>query len=77
MTAAEAALAEAPLVEVRGISKRFPGVRALDRVLLSGHYVVPLYNAPDVWMARWATIGRPEKPALTGAVTDSFWRAAP
>lgn len=52
-------------------------VRALDRVLLSGHYVVPLYNAPDVWMARWATIGRPEKPALTGAVTDSFWRAAP
>ena len=52
-------------------------VRALDRVLLSGHYVVPLFNTPDVWLARWTTIGRPEKPALTGAVTESFWRAAP
>lgn len=52
-------------------------VRALDRVLLSGHYVVPLYNTPEVWMVRWATIGRPERPALTGAVTETFWRVAP
>ena len=34
MNAAEVPLVEVPLVEVRGISKRFPGVRALDDVSL-------------------------------------------
>jgi ABC-type sugar transport system ATPase subunit len=34
VNAAEAPLVEVPLIEVRGISKRFPGVRALDDVSL-------------------------------------------
>ncbi len=32
-------------------------VRALDRVLMSGFYVVPLYHLPAQWVARWTTIG--------------------
>ena len=28
-------------------------VRALDRVLISGFYVVPLFHVPEQWVARW------------------------
>ena len=31
-------------------------VRALDRILMSGFYVVPLFHLPDQWVARWTTI---------------------
>ena len=34
-------------------------VRALDRVLLSGFYVVPLYHLPEQWVARWTRIEHP------------------
>ena len=30
-------------------------VRALDRVLISGCYVVPLFYLPQQWVARWTT----------------------
>ena len=33
--------------------------RALDRVLLSGFYVVPLYYPPVQWVARWTRIKHP------------------
>ena len=35
-------------------------VRALDRVLISGYYVVPLFYLPDQWVARWTTIEHPQ-----------------
>jgi peptide/nickel transport system substrate-binding protein len=49
-------------------------VRALDRVLLSGFYVVPLFYAPDQWIAYSAKLGRPDKTPLFGVNTDSWWR---
>lgn len=33
--------------------------RALDRVLLSGHYVIPQYHNPGTWIAYWDRFGRP------------------
>jgi peptide/nickel transport system substrate-binding protein len=48
-------------------------VRALDRVLLSGFYVVPLFYAPEQWIAYSAKFGRPEKTPLFGANTDAWW----
>ena len=33
-------------------------VRALDRVLISGCYVVPLFYLPEQWVARWAVSSR-------------------
>jgi peptide/nickel transport system substrate-binding protein len=51
--------------------------RALDRVLLSGNYVIPLFHAPTDWLARWNSVGRPDKPALTGAPVDTFWSKTP
>jgi peptide/nickel transport system substrate-binding protein len=49
-------------------------VRALDRVLISGHYVVPLYHLPDQWVARWVTISRPAATSLAGYLPETWWR---
>ncbi len=50
-------------------------VRALDRVLLSGSYVVPLYFRPEQWIAHWKRIERPEKIPLQGAQLPTWWHA--
>ncbi|MDJ1156875.1 extracellular solute-binding protein [Chelatococcus sp. SYSU_G07232] len=50
-------------------------VRAFDRVLLSGFYVVPLFHAPSQWVAHWSTISRPETTPLFGTQPESWWRA--
>jgi peptide/nickel transport system substrate-binding protein len=48
--------------------------RALDRALISGFYVVPLYHLPKRWIARWSHVGRPEKTALYGPIPETWWR---
>ncbi|WP_210247356.1 extracellular solute-binding protein [Blastochloris sulfoviridis] len=52
-------------------------VRALDRALISGLYIIPLFHLPDIWLARWQTIGRPEKTSLYGPLPETWWRVAP
>ncbi|WP_158814828.1 extracellular solute-binding protein [Methylocapsa sp. S129] len=52
-------------------------VRALDRVLISGFYIVPLYYAPDQWIAYSARLGRPDKTPLFGVNTDAWWSKSP
>jgi peptide/nickel transport system substrate-binding protein len=49
-------------------------VRALDRVLMSGFYTVPLFHPPDQWIARWTTIRHPDTAALSGSVPEAWWR---
>jgi peptide/nickel transport system substrate-binding protein len=48
-------------------------VRALDRVLISGFYVVPLFHTPDQWIARWTRIERPAKTSLFGYLPETWW----
>jgi peptide/nickel transport system substrate-binding protein len=48
--------------------------RALDRILISGDYVVPLFYPPEIWVARWPSIARPAVPPLTGLQIESWWR---
>lgn len=48
-------------------------VRALDRLLIAGHYVLPLYHLPDRWVARWRHIARPDRLAAYDFLHDSFW----
>ena len=48
--------------------------RALDRTLLSGFYVVPLYHLPKRWIARWSHVGRPQNTALYGPIPETWWR---
>jgi peptide/nickel transport system substrate-binding protein len=49
-------------------------VRALDRLLISGFYIVPLYFAPEQWIAYSANLGRPEMTPLFGVELSSWWR---
>jgi microcin C transport system substrate-binding protein len=48
--------------------------RALDRVLLWNHYVVPQWNYPKARTARWDRFGRPEQlPEFGQAAFPAIW----
>ncbi len=49
-------------------------VHAEDRLLVSGFYMVPLYNLGGQWVARWNYIGRPDTQPLPGFETTTLWR---
>ncbi len=70
--AADAAIAA--LLEARDDEVFVSSVRALDRVLLSGFYVVPLFYAPGSWVARWAPFKHPETASMWGFLPEVWWR---
>jgi peptide/nickel transport system substrate-binding protein len=47
--------------------------RALDRVLVSGFYVIPLYYPPVQWIARWSRIAHPQRTSLYGYLPETWW----
>ena len=49
-------------------------VRALDRLLISGFYIVPLYYSPEQWIAYSAQLGRPDTTPLFGVELSAWWR---
>lgn len=63
------------LINARTREQFIDAVRAFDRVLLSGAYVVPLYFKPEQWIARWKRIERPETIPLQGSQLPTWWRA--
>jgi peptide/nickel transport system substrate-binding protein len=65
------------MLAARELDDFISATRALDRVLLSGFYIVPLYYAPDQWIAYAARLGRPERTPLFGVNFDSWWSRAP
>jgi peptide/nickel transport system substrate-binding protein len=48
-------------------------VRALDRLLLSGDYVIPLFHLPGQWVAHWSDVKRPRRTPLYGYQIDAWW----
>ena len=48
-------------------------VRALDRVLLSGDYVIPLFHLPKQWVAYSSRLGHPSGTSLYGYQLDTWW----
>ena len=50
-------------------------VRALDRILMSGTYVIPLFHLPDQWIARWTRIAHPDISSLYGYEPTTWWSA--
>jgi peptide/nickel transport system substrate-binding protein len=55
-------------------AEQFQGaVRALDRLLISGHYMVPLYHLGESWVARRSYIARPETTPLFGYQRPTWW----
>ena len=51
-------------------------VRALDRLLISGDYVIPLYHSKAVWIAHWSDLGHPSRTPLSGFALDTWWSDA-
>jgi microcin C transport system substrate-binding protein len=47
--------------------------RALDRVLLWGHYVIPNWHIKADRYAFWNKFGRPDRIPLQGADVDTWW----
>jgi peptide/nickel transport system substrate-binding protein len=72
--AADAAIAA--LVGARSREELTTAARALDRVLLSGFYVAPLYHAPDLWLAYGRGLRRPASVPKLGIPIELWWRAA-
>jgi peptide/nickel transport system substrate-binding protein len=48
-------------------------VHALDRVLVSGDYVIPLFHVPSQWVSSWRTLRHPETLPLWGYNIDTWW----
>jgi peptide/nickel transport system substrate-binding protein len=49
-------------------------VRALDRVLISGAYTVPLFHHADDWIAYWTRIQHPAATSESGFLPETWWQ---
>jgi peptide/nickel transport system substrate-binding protein len=49
-------------------------VRALDRVLISGAYTVPLFHHSDEWVAHWTRIRHPAATSESGFLLETWWQ---
>jgi peptide/nickel transport system substrate-binding protein len=50
-------------------------VRALDRALISGDYVLPLFHARKQWVGYWSNLEPAPRPTLFGFNVDTWWHA--
>jgi len=62
------------IVAARSREDFVTAVRAYDRLLISGYYVLPLFHLPEQWLARWKFIQHPEMTPLYGYQLPAFWR---
>jgi len=63
----------AAMLSVRERPDFVAAVRALDRLLISGCYVVPLFYLQDQWVARWTSVIHPERTSLSGYLPETWW----
>ena len=62
------------MLQAREHDEFVDAVRALDRVLISGAYVVPLFYLPQQWVARWSYVAHPARTSLYGYLPETWWR---
>ncbi len=72
----------AALLAARTREDFIAAVRAYDRVLLSGFYIVPLFHSSDQWIAASSALARPQATPHYGAPSgsstlDTWWRKRP
>ena len=63
----------AALIAARQPEDYQAAVRALDRALLSGFYIVPLYFAPERWIAHSKSVSHPKSWARFDLTPDTWW----
>lgn len=62
------------MLNARSDTDFIAAVRALDRVLISGNYYIPLYHLPEQRVARWSYIKHPIYTSLYGYYLPTWWR---
>jgi len=62
------------LLRAQTLDELTTATRALDRVLMSGRYVIPLFHLPKQWIARWPHIERPANLPFQGALPEVWWQ---
>ncbi len=65
------------LLAARTSENFIAAIRALDRMLLSGYYLIPLYYAPERWVAHASKLVQPEKQPKFELAPDTWWTKAP
>ncbi len=63
------------LLQARSTEDFQAAVRAYDRLLTAGHYIIPLYHIGAQWVARWKYIARPETTPMVGNQKQTWWDA--
>ncbi|MAM09360.1 MAG: ABC transporter substrate-binding protein [Rhizobiaceae bacterium] len=63
------------MLEARSTEHFTDSVRALDRLLVNGHYMLPLYHRDGQWVARWNDIVPPEETPIYGYQLPTWWDA--
>ncbi len=48
--------------------------RVLDRLVMSGNFVIPLFYLPETWVAHQRGVGIPARPARFGFPLEALWR---
>ena len=61
------------MLDARSKEDFVASVRAFDRVLISGHYVVPLYYLPGQRAAYWSRLAFPERTSIYGYQLPTWW----
>jgi len=61
------------MLQARSKEEFVTAVRAYDRLLISGDYILPLYHTDKQWVARQSHIKRPDKTALYGYRPETWW----
>ena len=64
----------AALLAARDRENFVAAVRALDRVLMSGFYAIPVFSAGEQWIARWNRIETPKATSLAGYLPETWWQ---
>jgi peptide/nickel transport system substrate-binding protein len=61
------------LLAATGREDLVAAARALDRLLVSGFHVVPLYHSPAQWVAHWTRIDHPSTMPKWGWTLPAWW----
>ncbi|MET3580594.1 peptide/nickel transport system substrate-binding protein [Mesorhizobium robiniae] len=64
------------MLDARSRQDYVAAVRVLDRLLISGNYMVPMQHNTQQWLAYWNYLEHPEKTPISGYRLPTWWRKA-
>ncbi|TIO04954.1 extracellular solute-binding protein [Mesorhizobium sp.] len=64
------------MLDARSREDYVAAVRVLDRLLISGNYMVPMQHNTQQWLAYWNYLEHPQKTPISGYRLPTWWRKA-